>query len=1257
MALSHSPRKIVPLATGDELPTRIRTGSLGPSVTKRVFFCGVVVENAENGEVIPPDVQDFIASLGDPLDLEPESDNLQSSSETNTGPTPPGTRRRAMTNLSALADIIKELVVTERSYVNRLKTLKQDYADPLRTFARSKDTAILPPYEAKTLFGNIDNLLPVNEAFLKDLESMERLNGPGIGDVALRHFKELRGFEHYKQYYSKREEAQAIFEREMKKSSGFPAFVDRIKYSSADTKNRVGLRELLMEPVQRIPRYTLMFRMMVKHMAPGDPQRALLVEADEIASRIALAETDEQTRRATIMYSLSASIEDFPPALVSHGRRFVDCIDVEDVISDIGSSSLGSVQASGNLHCSLFLFDDKVMIVKRPGDKGGRSLTGLESLGKLAKTPSLPVPRKKSGLSYKGVVDITEVVATDVGGSDFHMYLETPPQDQTDRWYGRPFRSFSVVQPPAAINLNPSRTEADKKRFLENLWEVQAKYRTKRNQSVVLVAEEREVENRGGKSTLARTYFNIYQRTPFLQEVKKTKVVLQIDALGSADPIPFGMQGPPFVVVRVQPIPGDLSRYKVTSSDPNDEDEEDIVQTGRVPERIVQTIHQFGLFKFRTGKSSMPSTPTASTRSRAAIFGLDAISRNLFNGRPGSSRGDIFSGSTSSHRRSKTTGTSGSSIYTQATSTATGDSTFSRFSRASSSTAATSVMDDQSMAGSSRSRSISRSKKLIKRKSPMGSESEPESSPTHGRSRSDSSVSPLREREQQVLSDRDYGGGVFHMDDSEQDLAYQLALARRNSENQSEQYAPAFEDERIEETFYEDVPPDPMLPAPRRSRELPDIPQDAQSQRSSTPRPGSITPTRVITPDFTTSRSRSISHSPERHPRGPRTPSPLPPGLDDAFEETLVNMSQVPITPIPRSKRQPFDPTGNNTNAIPKAASGESSRPPSIVEPLSIKKKASVRTNASGSPSKKSNSIVRSSPLKAGHLASPRRSSGRNWRVHTPHPPKLPSTVVDEEPPRLLRFTETTKEDLESCRRALKRIKLETDKLRSSTPTPAPREEISRPSSPLKALRTPPWDSPSSMTKEAQARMEEMAKLIGKRTEVTGRLRSQSVIGNSTLPKSPENTHIDIARAIDEFASEADRDLAKALETQASIHSDVHAVASLLTERSSELELTKAELRSTKRQYELIKSLLADCTTEKELLFEAFNEELDGMFNDANLPEDEAWAAMTRDLQQAKQARNTYWKENSDLKRRQAEVEIQHDEWGALLRAHGLIPP
>lgn len=72
-----------------------------------------------------------------------------------------------------------------------------------------------------------------------------------------------------------------------------------------------------------------------------------------------------------------------------------------------------------------------------------------------------------------------------------------------------------------STNFDPIQTEVDKQRFLENLWKAQALYRARAGQSVVLCSEEQEVENRHGKATVAKTFFNVYQRTAFLQEQKK----------------------------------------------------------------------------------------------------------------------------------------------------------------------------------------------------------------------------------------------------------------------------------------------------------------------------------------------------------------------------------------------------------------------------------------------------------------------------------------------------------------------------------------------------------------------------------------------------------------------------------------------------------------------------------------------------------------------------------------------------------------
>ncbi|KAI9466944.1 hypothetical protein BJY52DRAFT_1347724 [Lactarius psammicola] len=1270
MILSTSPRKAVPLASGDDWE-KLASPSKLPPVTRRVFFCGVVVES-EEGKAISEDVQELVASLGEPLASYSDNDTVQSGSlegdDDNNADVETGSQ--TMADPSAIEDILNEFVTTERSYVRRLRTLKNDYADPLRTFARSKDTAIISLYDANILFGNIDNLLPVNEALLADLEKMISPEGPQtvgfIGDVALRHFKDHRGFEQYKQYYVKREEAQSIFEREMsRKASGFAGFIDRIKYSSADTKNRIGLRELMMDPVQRIPRYTLMLRTMIKRMPPGDSQRAKLLEAVEVASKIALAEVDEETRRASVMFCLRTTIDGFPPGLISNSRRLIDYIDVEDTfVEGLPSTSAGGGSSTLEpLHCTLFLFDDKLMIVKRlgNGEKSGQVLAGLDQLEKIAKGSGVPSGLKKNGMSCKGVIDLTDVVATDVGGADFHLYLEKPPLDQTDRWSGRPFRPLSVVFPPHPPNFNPQRSETDKARFLENLWLSQANIRARSGKSVVLRSEEREVESRG-RITYARTYFNVYQRTAFLQEPQKTKVVVHIDELGSSDPIPFGVTGgPPFVSIRVQPMAGALSRYKVTSSDPNDESEEDIVQTGRVSDRVVHTIHQYGLFKFRTGKNSIPSTPTASSRSRAAIFGLDVISRNLFNAFPGSSRGDIFGGSINGSRRSKSS-TSRSSVSAPSS-----DGSFTRFSQRSSSTitAATSIssMDDDTRNGTRSSRSKSRARRLLGRsRSPKGSGSEPEGSPKRPTSRS-GSLSSSFSREQSPAVDEEYDARDVaaerrNMDESEWDLTMRLELARRNSQNQHSKGTveqPPW-DGPVEETIYEDHPPEPFRPSSRASG-------SCLSQRSATPTNHSL-PVPLTDVDEPSERVTPRNASGSR-PRGPRSPSPLPRSsrvspeldldyetLDSALETTLLNLNRTPVTPprsvspLPRSRRQPFEPTGN-TETAPKSISYGVPKTPSTIEPLFIKKKDSLRTGESPSSRKV---YPRTPPNIRGRIVSPRRISPivRQRKTGTS------SDEVGAPITRSFGLVSLTNPQLETSRRAVKRIKLDSEQL-PSTWTPSDVEDnLSRPYRPA-GLHSTPQRNSAIMTKAAQERMEEMRQLISKR----GGEAAQRPLSRG--PKEVVGAGTDTGRAgeclrsIEDAASEADKSLLRAASNQEALAVDLGLVAADLREKVNLLEKSRVELQSTKRQCELVKSLLADATAENEIMYEAFNEELDGMFNDVRLPETDAWAAMTRDLRQCKEGRNALTKENSQLKRRLTELESEREEWGALLRRHGLI--
>jgi len=193
--------------------------------------------------------------------------------------------------------------------------------------------------------------------------------------------------------------------------------------------------------------------------------------------------------------------------------------------------------------------------------------------------------------------------------------------------------------------------------------------------------------------------------------------------------------------------------------------------------------------------------------------------------------------------------------------------------------------------------------------------------------------------------------------------------------------------------------------------------------------------------------------------------------------------------------------------------------------------------------------------------------------------------------------------------------------------------------------------------------MDEMRQLIGRRNgDFTPRKVRPTVDTFEKTPPIPtpvtnEPLRLDgLDKAIEGFVFDVDGKLAEAAENQDAVQAGLREISTRLRERALEHERVKIELQSIRRQCEVVKNLLADATAEKEIMYEAFNEELDSMYNDAQLPDDEAWTALSTDLQQAKQARNDLSKENAQLKFQLSEAERQKEEWGALLRAHGLIP-
>ena len=357
-------------------------------------------------------------------------------------------------------------------------------------------------------------------------------------------------------------------------------------------------------------------------------------------------------------------------------------------------------------------------------------------------------------------------------------------------------------------------------------------------------------------------------------------------------------------------------------------------------------------------------------------------------------------------------------------------------------------MDDETLDGTVSSRPKSRTRRLLGRsRSPKGSGSEPDVSPKRRTSRSGSVSSSSFSREQSPAVDEAYDAcEVFpkkrDMDESEWDLTMRLELARHNSQNQGSRgpvehppsalQLPNPWDRPVEDTIYEgcclfdisciilnipiDNPPEPLRPSSRASG-------SGFSQRSTTPTNLFVpTPLTEVNEHTESAAPRIASGS---RPRGPRSPSPLPPSptaspgpdfetLDSALETTLHNLNRPPVTPpksvspLPRSRRQPFEPTGN-TEASPRINPHSVQKTPGAIEPLSIKKKNSMRNSAGESPSRKAHH--RTPPIIRGRVVSPRRVSPIVRQKKTA---ASTSSHEDADLPKLIRLVESIKDEVGS---------------------------------------------------------------------------------------------------------------------------------------------------------------------------------------------------------------------------------------------------
>ncbi|XP_026769326.3 rho guanine nucleotide exchange factor 17 isoform X1 [Pangasianodon hypophthalmus] len=276
--------------------------------------------------------------------------------------------------------VMMTLLDTEQSYVDSLRTLIQSYMKPLK---QAENSPLCDPSLVDEMFYQIPEILEHHELFLEQVISCvndwhERQT---IGDLLVLSFsKEVLAniYSAYIDNFLNAKDAVRIA-KEAK-----PAFMKFLEQSMRENKEKQALGDLMIKPVQRIPRYELLVKDLLKHTPEDHPDHPHLLDAQKNIKRLAerinkgRRNAEEVERETRVMQEIEAHIEGVEHIL-NPQRKFLR----QEMVME--AKSVG-----GKKDRSLFLFSDLLICttLKRKSGSLRRSSMSLYSAASVIDTSS-----------------------------------------------------------------------------------------------------------------------------------------------------------------------------------------------------------------------------------------------------------------------------------------------------------------------------------------------------------------------------------------------------------------------------------------------------------------------------------------------------------------------------------------------------------------------------------------------------------------------------------------------------------------------------------------------------------------------------------------------------------------------------------------------------------------------------------------------------------------------------------------------------
>nr|XP_055038669.1 spermatogenesis-associated protein 13 isoform X1 [Misgurnus anguillicaudatus] len=155
------------------------------------------------------------------------------------------------------ANVVKEIMDTERVYIKHLKDICEGYIRQCR-----KNPVMFTDAQLKTIFSNIEDIYKFQRKFLKDLEKKYNTENPHMSEIGSCFLQQGEGFSIYSDYCNTHPAACAELHRLMKQSK-YKHFFEacRLLQQMID----ISIAGFLLTPVQKICKYPLQLGELLKY--------------------------------------------------------------------------------------------------------------------------------------------------------------------------------------------------------------------------------------------------------------------------------------------------------------------------------------------------------------------------------------------------------------------------------------------------------------------------------------------------------------------------------------------------------------------------------------------------------------------------------------------------------------------------------------------------------------------------------------------------------------------------------------------------------------------------------------------------------------------------------------------------------------------------------------------------------------------------------------------------------------------------------